>query len=244
MDINQRRPRRTNKEIECDILEATRKEIEDKGFAGLTVIGISKRAEIEPSVFYKRFNGLHSLLERYIQEYDYWYSSLFSSFDGISPKDYVRYMQEVSSTMIPFFAENKSMQELILWEQAVDNDITHSSNQLREEHTKRIVETLHQHFVEKGVKINFRVFTSIFLSSVYFLISHKGRATFCGIDFSTSEGQMLLSDTICQMIKRLFEVPDNKQEMIRVAEKMKSKGIVADVIAECTGLSTLIIEQL
>lgn len=244
MDINQRRPRRTNKEIEKDILEATRKEIEDKGFSGLTVIGISKRAEIEPSVFYKRFNGLHGLLERYIQEYDYWYTALFSSFDSVLPKDYVGYIQEVTSTMVPFFAETKSMQELILWELTVDNDITRSSNQLREEHTKHIVETLHQHFEKQGIQINFRVFTSIFLSSVYFLIAHKGKATFCGIDFSTSEGQMLLSDTINQMIKRLFEVPNRKQEVMRVAEKMKSKGIAIEVIAECTGLSTVVIEKL
>lgn len=244
MDINQRRPRRTNKEIEHDILEAARKEIEDKGFAGLTVIGISKRAEIEPSVFYKRFTGLHGLLERYIQEYDYWYSSLFSSFDSVPPKDYVGYIQKVSATLIPFFAETKSMQELILWELTVDNDITRSSNQLREDHTKRIVETLHQHFEKQGVRINFRVFTSIFLSSVYFLIAHKGKATFCGIDFSTNEGQQLLSDTIHEMIKRLFEVPNSKREVIRVAEKMKSKGIAIEVIAECTGLSTLILDKL
>ncbi len=243
MTINQRRPRRTNLEIEKDILEATRIEIEKRGFGGLTVIGIAERAGIEPSVFYKRYKDLHHLLERYIQEYDYWYSTLFSSFDSVLPCDYVSYMKEVFTSMILFFSKDKSLQELILWELTEDNDITRTSNQMREENTKHLVETLQQHFTEKGIQTDFKVFSSIILSSIYFLVSHKGKATFCGIDFSDSEGQSLLADTINNMIERLFVYKDSKQEMLCVAERMKANGIAVEVIADCTGLPVSFLSQ-
>lgn len=236
MDIENRRPRRTNLELEKDLLQATHEEIIAKGFASLTVIGIAKRAEIDPGVFYKRYKGLDELLQVYVQQNDYWYNSMFDSFDKVPYDDYGLFLKEIFVTMIKHLIKDKSMQELILWELWENNDITSLTNRMREEHMSHIVNELDRYFIDKGVDINFRVVTSVLLSASYFLIIHKGKNIFCNIDFKTKEGQKLLIYTIEQMADRLLLTPEKKTQIADVARKMKLKGIDTATIAECTGL--------
>lgn len=244
MSIRERRPRRTNQELEKDILLATREEIIEKGFAGLTVIGISKRAGIEPSVFYKRYKDLNRLLERYVQEYDYWYSAMFTSFNKVSPADYEAYLKDVFISMNNVLQKDKSMQELILWELTEDNEITHNTNRMREIHTEHIVDTLEKYFTDKGIRTNFRAFSAIILSAIYFLAIHRGEASFCGINFKDPKGQTLLIECINDIIPKVLEQKEPHNEIISVAKKMKANHIDTAVIAECTGLDKYVIINL
>lgn len=237
MDIKQRRPRRTNQELEKDILEATKLEIEKNGFMNLTIVGIAKRANLEPSVFYKRYKDLKALLELYIDKYDYWHTELLSSFQNVSSVDYEVYTEKVFTQMTDYLHNDKSMQELILWELTHDNSITRRSNKMREESTTYLVDTLDRYFKEKEISIDFRAFSAILLSSVYFLIIHKGKSTFCGIDFSTHKGRELLKDTMTKLVQKVFEEKQLQENTMAIASKMKSKGIDLITISECTGLS-------
>lgn len=244
MDIQQRRPRRTNQILEKDILEATRQEVIENGFANLTIVGIAKRAKIEPSVFYKRYKDLYSLLEDYVQKYDYWHTSLTNLFNAASPVCYETYLKDISVSMIKFLHEDKSMQELILWELTENNAITRNSNMMREESTKHIVEAYEKYFRSEGIHTNPNVFSAIILSAIYFLIIHKGKFTFCGIDFSTNEGRELLTNTITDLIKKVFKEKEQNNAVVSVIKKMKAKGIDITMISECTGFSAEEINKL
>lgn len=245
MDIRNRRPRRTDRELEKDILTATKKEIEEKGYAGLTVKGISKRAAIEPSVFYKRYKDLYCLLERYTREYDYWHGSLFASFETIPADQYENYVKDIFIFLIDFLRKDKSMQEFILWEMSQDNEITRNSSRLREENTQHITRALEDYFIKKGIRINVRVFFSILLSSIYFILSHKGTTTICNINFKNAEGQAALAETITELIRKILSPEEEKRlERIAIAKKMKEKGLDICTIVECTGLPAEVIDSL
>lgn len=234
MEEKTRRPRRTFASIENDIMEATKELIEENGISNLTLRSIAKKAKIEASVFYNRYNGLHDLLERFIERYDYWYSDIVKSFDNIRPEDYKQYFGEIFISLIKSLHENKSMQQILLWELMEDNNITRHTNKMREDYTKKMVNTLEESTKNNGSDVNAKVIASILLSSIYFLIIHKGKATFCGIDFSKEDGQDLLADTIKKISSWLFS---KNKDILEVATKMKEKGIDMDTIAECTGLS-------
>lgn len=243
--VAQKRPRRTNRQIEKDIFDATRQEIISRGFASLTLIGIIRRAKIDPKNFYNRYKDLNELLCTYVDKNDYWNSPIFDSFDKVKTADYPLYMKRVFMAMIEYIVKDRSMQELVLWELAADNDITRSTNRMREERVSHIVDAFHAYFAERGLDIDFRTVSSVLLCAVYFLMIHKGKSTYCGVDFKSRKGQQLLISTVEQMIDRLLFAPQEPAaEVVNVARKMKLSGIDIATICYCTGLKTQLVEEL
>ena len=51
----ERKKRRSGKDLEDIIIDATTKCIKENGFHGVTLTGIAKTADIEPPVLYKRY---------------------------------------------------------------------------------------------------------------------------------------------------------------------------------------------
>lgn len=245
IDVANRRPRRTNLQIEKDIMEATRLEVIDHGFAALTLIGIIRRAGIDPKNFYNRYNDLDELLHVYVEKNDYWNSPVFDSFHKIKTVDYEGYMKKVFMAMVKHMISDRSMQELILWELSDDNDITRNTNRMREERVSHIVDALESYFTDRGLDIDFRTVSSVLLCAVYFLVIHKGKSTYCGVDFKSKKGQQQLLTTVEQMIDRLLFAPQKPAaEVVEVARRMKFKGIDTATICECTGLDVQAVEQL
>ncbi|MDU1890483.1 MAG: TetR/AcrR family transcriptional regulator [Dysgonomonas sp.] len=240
MEEKKKRHRRTFASIENDIMEATRLLIEEKGISNLTLRGISKKAKIEASVFYNRYDNLYNLLEKFVERYDYWYSDIVSSFQNIKPEMYSKYFEEVFISLITNLSQNKSMQQILLWELEEDNLITRRTNKMREDYTKEMVDTLEKFTTNNVNNVNAKVMAAMLLSSIYFMILHKGKATFCGIDFNTDEGQNLMVETIRNISSWIFR---KNKDILDIAQKMKSKGIDMETIVECTGLTIDEIEE-
>jgi AcrR family transcriptional regulator len=70
--VEKKRFRRTKIAIERDVLQAVGSLIEELGFSNVTLTGVARRAKIEPAVFYRRYNNLEELFDKYTQKYDYW----------------------------------------------------------------------------------------------------------------------------------------------------------------------------
>ena len=244
MKEKQRRDRRTNKAIEKDIMEATKRLVEEKGFPNLTLTGIVQEAGVEPNVFYNRYDDLYSLLEKFIQEYDYFFSDVINLFDNVSHENYNQYIEERLTTLVKSFSENKYMQKLLIWELCENNDITQKSAEMREQHTAHAVQILDDYFVEKGYDTDFRVLISLIIGGVFYLILHRERSTFCGIDFNTRRGEKLLIDTISNVLSLIYADHVPNKQVIEIAKKMKANGIDAQTISKYTDLTISDIEQL
>lgn len=237
MHNEKRRPRRTFVEIENDIMNATRLLIEENGIANLSLRGIARKAGIESSVFYNRYKDLSELLEKFIEKNDYWYDELISSFANMGAIDYPSYSKEIFVTLIGALKENKSMQQILLWELMEDNHITSHTAQMREQYTEHIVQAFEDYFKANNLKANPRVVAGIFIAAIYFIVIHKGKITFCGINYSTPQGEDLLAQGIRDILDRVYAENEATNQMLEVAKRMKRNGISDPVIAECTQLS-------
>ncbi|MFV0419355.1 MAG: TetR/AcrR family transcriptional regulator [Dysgonomonas sp.] len=244
MNDEKRRQRRTFLEIENDIMEATRQLIEENGISNLSLRGVARKAGIEFSVFYNRYKDLTDLLQKFTEKYDYWYDEIITSFGNIDSANYPEYSKEVFVSLIGALKKNESMQQIVLWELMEDNYITRRTNQMREQYTEHITEAFQLYFEKNNLTTDPRVISGIFISAIYFLVIHKGLATFCGVDYGTPQGLDMLADGIRDILDKVYAENTASDKMQEVAKKMKANGIADAVIAECTDLPLEAIEQL
>lgn len=67
-----RRARRTKASIEQAINRAAKDLVLKKGFAGVAVLDIIKRAKIEPVTFYNRYKNQEEFYDSFVRQFDYW----------------------------------------------------------------------------------------------------------------------------------------------------------------------------
>ena len=233
-----RRSRRTFSEIDNDIMHATKELIEEHGFTNLTLRSIIAKAGIEAKVFYHRYKDLNALLEEFIRQYDYWFNDIISLFTDIPKEEYPQYFDRIITTLTESLYSNKSMQQILLWELAEDNSITRKTAELKEVNTQLMAKTFQNYFDENGIDVDFGIFSALIIGGIYYLILHKERSTFSGVDFNSKEGKARLVNTINKVISIVLESKSLKNDnTIYIARKLKNKGVDENTISESTGLS-------
>ncbi|MDD2493704.1 MAG: TetR/AcrR family transcriptional regulator [Tissierellia bacterium] len=243
MEKKQRKPRRTKFSLEKDFMDAVKSVIENEGFSKTTLAAISEKANIMPNVFYNRYNSLEELFNEYVKRYDYWLADITNTIDTNKIDDYADLFQKILKGLIESLYPNRSMQQLLIWELAEENEITVRSARLREANAAELVNRFDEAYKLINKKIDIRVVSALFISGIYYLILHKNRSTFCNIDFSKKEGKQLLLDNIEELAKLIFG-NNQKNEVLRVAYNMKIKGIDLETIMDVTGLTGAEVQSL
>lgn len=235
-----RRKKRTKDELEKDIIMAALSIIEEKGFADITLTGITKAANVEPSVFYNRFNTLDHCLDEIVRKYDYWFSDIFQDYkrDLYSEDGYKYIFHELFASL----SDSKIMQQLLRWELSVNNSTTVRTANLREFHTTPLAENFHKLF--ENTSIDIRAISSLIVGGVYYLILHGNLTTFSGIDINTQNGKERIINAINYLAKKIFSELSPNNEKIKIAKKLKANRISNAIIAECTDLPLYLIEDL
>lgn len=198
--MNNRRPRRTKAEITEQIVKSATKIIEDKGFNNLTVVGISHEAEIEPIVFYNRFNDLPGFINEYVKSCDYWFSDIMTECKFVETNE--EQYKAIIKTLFTSLQENKIMQELLRYEVSENNDITQRTAKLREYHTLPLTQKYKNHF--KDSPIDIEAVSALIIGGIYYLTLHKDLTPFSGIDINTKEGKEKISHALEFLSDRLF----------------------------------------
>jgi AcrR family transcriptional regulator len=235
-----RRNRRTNASIDNDIMDAAKKVIEKVGFSNATLNAIIQEASIEPNTFYRRFEDLDSLFDLFVQKYDYFLGNMVDiQFDKENYTDFYRnYIIELAKQLYV----NKSLQKIMVWELSDDNKITRRTARLREEQSKKILKRLQDYFADTGFDIS--IFAALLIGGIYYLILHKDRSTFCGIDFSTQEGKKRLIKAVENIIQNFFNLVHLDNKVLEIATNMKKEKISNDLISKVTGMPIEIIDSL
>lgn len=240
----QRRIRRTGIAIEKAIFDAVKELVEEVGYSNITVTAVIARAKIEPIVFYKRYKNidhlLDSLLDKLVFKYDYWFGP---AADPVKFTDRQKFYLKLLKNLADSLYKNKSMQKLLLWELEEDNPATRRIAGMREAYWEGLMDVCDRYFREAGVE-DIRGTTAILIGGIYYLMLHKERSTFCGIDMNTKEGKEKLLDAIDFVTQCIFEARKLKQTREEIARKMKQKGIDIDTIVECTSLDKGQLEKL
>ncbi|WP_165043783.1 TetR/AcrR family transcriptional regulator [Dysgonomonas sp. ZJ709] len=228
--------RRTNYNLEKDIMAATKQLIEAMGFQKTTLTSIAQLSETTAPVFYKWYDGLDGLFDKFVEKQSLWFTDIVDdAFDKRKAEDVEAYLKRILNGLVKDLYKNKTMQQVLIWEMVEDNKTTARSVKSREIiYNRYLIEEYLKSFTERGVNIN--VIMGLLVGGIYYLTLIKDKSTYWGIDFNTRDGKKQLLETLDQICEWLFSklLPD--KQVIEIASKMKSKGIDIQIISDCTGL--------
>lgn len=232
--------RRNGEEVDRDILIATKELVEEFGFDKLTLAKVAKKASLAPNMFYKRYPDLEKLTEKFIKKYDYWFNDIFEiPFDKSKPLEYYK---NVMLKLLESLNKNRAMQQILIYELSNDNPITRRTAKLRELDSDNGLKEYDEIF--KGTGIDIRANTALIVAGIYYLILHKGRSSFCGIDMTTEDGMRRIRETVYAICDAMFRIAENRKNVTDIAKKLKEEKVDISTIGKCTGLSVEAIEAL
>ena len=159
-----KRYRRTNVDIQADIIKAAESLIKKKGFASMLVTELIKKARVEPLVFYNRYDNLREFYDEFVKRYDYWFKDILTGvqFPTDSELGYISIFKDVQKAL-----QDKSvMLELLRWEIAEGNETTVRTAMLREMHTLPLVNIYEEKFKDTGIDIS--AISSLIIGGIYY----------------------------------------------------------------------------
>ena len=232
-----KRFRRTKASIEQAINKAAKDLILKKGFVGVTVLDIIKKAKIEPITFYNRYKNQEEFYDNFVREFDYWFndtlripSELLETEEG--------YVQIIHK-LIDATADDSVMMELLRWEICETNAVTRRTAMNREFHTLPLIKPYEIQFRNSGVDI--KAVTTLLIAGVYYLNLHRRCSPFCEIDVNKEEGRNIIKNTIKRLLRILYQYRENKiryeHKLKTIAERMRDRGIDEQTIEYCCGSS-------
>ncbi len=229
-DDRARRPRRSKADIEAAIQKAAVAQIRKKGFVRALVTDIVKKAKIEPIVFYNRFKNLEEFYDQFVKRYDYWVSDLSHQLrpDLSNVEGYSSSLQELLKALL----NDHMIVELLRWEIAEGTSTTERTAKLREIDFNQITELL-QHEFEDKENTDAVAISSLIVAGLYFMVLHKDRSTFGGIDINTPEGRQRISNAFAQLGEMLYNSTLTDSRKQKLTECLRQEGLSAEAIGRC-----------
>lgn len=199
-EVKTRRPRRSKADIEEAIHKAAVAQIKKKGFSLALVTDIVKRAKIEPIVFYNRYKNLDEFYGEFVKNYDYWLSDLVRNSVGEigSEEGYSNLIEKLMTNLM----SDDIMTEILRWEIAEGNHITERTSRLRELHALELNNSYANIYNREDTDI--AAITALIVAGVYYLVLHKDRSTFAGIDINTLPGKRRILNAIRTLSSMMF----------------------------------------
>lgn len=238
--MEQRRKRRSSKDIEESILNAATILIKEGGFNNLTATGIMQKAGIEPVQFYKRYKDLDAFISEYVKIFDYWFCDIIKE-SSLNNNINIQY-ENVLCNLFYSLWDNKIMQELLRWEIAIKNESSVRTAKLRELHTLPLCKKFADAFAE--TEIDIVAISALIVGGIYYMILHCELSEFSGINFSNEQDRERIIKAIKYLSDILFQAPSYGYSTIKIALKMKKDNVPLEKIAEYTNLPMQIIKDL
>ena len=228
-----KRNRRTRAELEADVFDAVRQLASEKGLAQITFTDIMQRAGIQMSVLLNNYKSMDRVLDKYAYFSDYWLHDLF---DEEHPTDKAGedILKSTLKSLAVYLFDNIDMQHLLVWELEADNPTTRRIARSREKHYRTAIEELKQLF--EGTDIPVDIIAGLLTAGTYYLILHRRRSTFWGVDYQRKENRERLYAALDYLCGLVFNALKEHDRMLETARRMKKEGISGEVIVRCIGL--------
>lgn len=208
--------------------------LKEKGYAKLSINLISEESGVDKAFIYRHYTDFDGLLKAYISQQDYWLKSL-SKLSAFKIEDHKQFMKDLLTNQFNDIYNNEELQQFLIWELGDKEGFTTSVAIEREVLAEELYEQ--ERDVFRKYNINNNMIYAILISSVYYLILHKDKSTFCGFDFTEKRDLDEFLKTINWVIDVLFDKLENDNKMEGVAIKAYKKGISINDIVDITGLS-------
>ena len=123
--------RRTEKEIEQDVMRAIATIISEKGISSVTIKEVSNLSKTDVIVLERRFKNDEELIKAYTSQFDYFLNDNIA----INPNDYKNaeaFFMNLIEKFIDAIYKNKDMQSIMVWEMYENSSLTRKSARKRE----------------------------------------------------------------------------------------------------------------
>lgn len=197
-----RRQRRTKADIERSIRQAGHELVNEKGFGSVLLTDITKRADIEPVVFYNRYANLEAFFTELIGQYDYWLQDSIKNEAAAQPS--AKNCDHILNGLFSALCNDKTMLEILRWEVCTDNELSERTAMLREMQNMQLIKKYKKLFRDSGNPIDISAFAALMIGGIYYLMLHKDRSTFCGLDLNDPAARDTLRRTISQLTALVF----------------------------------------
>lgn len=235
------RIRRTRNQLRAAMLDAVSQLAREKALAQITLTDIGQRAGIRTDVLRNNFSSIEKILAIYASSVDYWVSDIF---DTCHPSAQVteKELKQTLVNLVKTLYKNPDMQQILLWELTEDNPNTRRMAASREQFYHDVIAAYQERFRATGLQVD--AMAALMTAGIYYLILHRKRSTFWGIDFNKRSGQKRLIEAIDQLTGLIFAGLSERECTARIARSLKAKGVAESVIAECTGLPAATVADL
>ena len=152
------RNRRTNEQIDKEVISELEKLVAEYGFGNVNLSALMKAANIEANVFYRRYGSMDNLYDRLAKQYDFWINDAIdvSSLNILGPK---KFFAETFKTLYRNLSDNTVMQKLLLYEMSVINETTKRTAETRDIMNLNLIAFYDNLF--KPAKINIKAISTI-----------------------------------------------------------------------------------
>lgn len=236
MEIKKKRaPRRTQTEIEENIMEVLENLVIEKGFSNILLTDLINSSGIEASVFYRRYGTVSNALNILSKRYDFWINDAIDikQLNILGPKEFYK---TVLKSLYRELKANPTMQKLLIWELNEDNEETRRTSNMREAMNMGLIS--YYELLFKNTSVDIKLVTAILISSIYYLVLHKDRSPFCTIDINTDAADNTMCNGIDYIVELIFAELDNAKKFRGIIIRMKVKGISDDDICELLNISS------
>lgn len=142
------RRRRTNKQVQADILSAVGRILQEKDFTHITLMDIAREAKTDPNVVLRQFGSLEQVFDCYIRTIDYWMHDLFGN--KALKRGERSALERMFARMTDFLYNSPEMQRLLVWEITDVNDTTRRAAANRETYYREAYEAYERQFARGG----------------------------------------------------------------------------------------------
>ncbi|MBD5178506.1 MAG: TetR/AcrR family transcriptional regulator [Bacteroidales bacterium] len=208
-----RRPRRTKADIEKRINDAAVELITQKGFADVQLTEITRKADIEPMVFYNRYHNMDEFYDEFVKKYDYWLTDVIKQQGTDTTEPSEENCAEIMDGLITELISDKIMLEILRWEVGSGNPVTERTALFREMLNLQLVFKYKKLFREGNSPIDIAAFSALIIGGIYYQFLHRDRSSFCGLDFNDPKDIEIMRNTVSQLVKLVFSTLNiNKQQ--------------------------------
>lgn len=194
------------KNSEKQLIEAVSTIIREEGFSKIGINQIAKTAGCDKVLIYRYFGGLEGLVTAWAKKHDFYiqaYESFMEKIETTGQDNLKELTKEILLAQLRFTKENRTHQELLLWELS-GNLKFKIIRELREENGHKLQRILNEKLGEKGNRVDMYI-TLLIASINYVVLSTLEYPKFNGIDFSDPHSWIEYENTLCDYIDMLFE---------------------------------------
>lgn len=196
---------RNKEQSKQKFLNAVGEIVREKGYTALKVNDIAKVAGLDKKLIYNYFGSVDGLLDQYIRSLDFWNNA---SID-VDPTEITDGGKEISKQLLTqqydYVANNKELQEILIWGLAESRKSLKDVNVGREENGEMMFKAIADPYFANNAT-DFRTAMAIMISGIYYLNMYTTNAdTFCGINISNEQGREQIKSTLKKMLDMLYD---------------------------------------